>query len=88
MSREIKFTKTALNDLEFWKRNNNKTILKIKELLIDIDNNHPLGIGKTEKLKGFEDIYSRRINNKDRLVYSVYETYIIVYQCKGHYNDK
>lgn len=31
--------------------------------------------------------WSRRINNKDRLVYIVSNEDIIVTQCKGHYDD-
>lgn len=32
--------------------------------------------------------WSRRINQKDRLVYEVMDGMIEVVQCKGHYSDK
>lgn len=32
--------------------------------------------------------WSRRINEKDRLVYRVSNDGIIITQCKGHYNDR
>lgn len=32
--------------------------------------------------------WSRRINQKDRLVYEVSDDGIIIKQCKGHYDDK
>ena len=32
--------------------------------------------------------WSRRINEKDRLVYEIAEESITVIQCKGHYTDK
>lgn len=42
-----------------------------------------------EKLSGFEDVYSRRINIKHRLVYQVLkdETAIKVLSLWGHYDD-
>lgn len=35
-----------------------------------------------------EKMYSRRINGKDRLIYSVTDTLIIIHQCMGHYADR
>ncbi len=46
------------------------------------------GVGKPEPLKNDKNgLWSRRINEKDRLVYSVNDDSIIIYQCKGHYDD-
>ena len=48
---------------------------------------HPFtGEGKPEPLKG--GMWSRRINDKDRLVYDVTDESIVILQCKGHYEDK
>ena len=47
------------------------------------------GEGKPEPLKGdLSGKWSRRINEKDRLVYEFRDDTIIVLQCKGHYSDK
>lgn len=47
------------------------------------------GEGKPEPLKGEQGgKWSRRINEKDRLVYEVTEEGIVILQCKGHYGDK
>ena len=35
-----------------------------------------------------EGEWSRRINDKDRLVYRVSDEGVTVTQCKGHYNDR
>ncbi len=46
------------------------------------------GRGKPERLKYFgREVYSRRINHKDRLVYTIYEDLkeIDIFSCKGHY---
>ena len=37
MSREVKWTKKALSELKEWQGSNKKTILKIMELIKDID---------------------------------------------------
>ena len=52
-----------------------------------------LGIGKPERLKyvlsKFE-MYSRRINEKDRLIYLIDEgnKKVEIISCTGHYDDK
>ncbi|MCR4790617.1 MAG: type II toxin-antitoxin system YoeB family toxin, partial [Treponemataceae bacterium] len=45
------------------------------------------GEGKPEKLKHKEGEYSRRIDEKNRLVYEVSDDNITVKSCLGHYED-
>ena len=46
------------------------------------------GIGKPEPLKGnLSGYWSRCIDDTNRLVYKVTDEYILIDQCKGHYND-
>ena len=46
------------------------------------------GIGKPEALKYGDGNWSRRIDEKNRLVYNVSsENDIIIISCKGHYED-
>jgi toxin YoeB len=63
---------------------------KACNLIKDIHRNGAItGIGKPEPLIGEGDKYSRRIDEKNRLVYKYGENrelYII--SCKGHYDDK
>lgn len=87
MSR-ICFSESAWEDYIYWQLQDKKTLKKINALLREISR-HPFeGEGKPEKLRGSDDLWSRRINGKDRLVYAVYEDDIIVIQCRGHYNDR
>lgn len=69
------------------KANNTKIIKMLDELLV-----HPYtGTGKPEELKHeLKGLWSRRINSKDRLIYSVNEATVIVYvlSAMGHYSDK
>lgn len=77
---EIRYTKTALDDLSYWKKIGNKQILaKIERLLIDIAEHPFTGIGKPEPLR-FElaGYWSRRINAEHRIVYRVEGDHIIV----------
>lgn len=83
---KITFAESAWNDYLYWQSQDKKTIKKINALLKDIQRTPFEGEGKPEPLKGNE-FWSRRINNRDRLVYSVSKDTIIVLQCRGHYED-
>jgi len=66
-----------------------KDFEKINSLLKSIQREPFSGEGKPEPLKDSPDgEWSRRINEKDRLIYMVSDENIIITQCKGHYNDK
>ena len=63
---------------------------RINQLIKDIERNGCLeGIGQPEALKNnLHGEYSRRINEKDRLVYHVENDRIYIVSCRGHYDDK
>lgn len=72
-----------------WQTNDRQTLKKINALLKEILRDPFQGSGKPEPLKGnLSQCWSRRINEKDRLVYIVAEDEIQVIQCKGHYLDR
>ena len=60
----------AWNDYLYWQTQDKKTLKRINLLIKDIAGNGVLdGIGNPEALKGdLQGEYSRRINEKDRLV--------------------
>ena len=85
----IQFAETADEDLDYWKMSGQLTIqTKISRLLEDI-RNHPLtGLGKPEALRfNLSGLYSRRIDSKNRIVYSVDDTagIVTIYSLRGHY---
>ena len=85
---KIIFSENAWRDYLYWQHQDKKTLKKINTLLKDISR-HPFeGEGKPEKLRRADGIWSRRINEKDRLTYIMSEDDILVVQCKGHYDDK
>ena len=92
MSYELVLTKTALKDIEKHKKAGDKATLKKLQKLLNELREHPfLGTGQPELLKHeLAGLYSRRINKKHRLVYSVEEEQVIVYVLSAwsHYGDK
>ena len=79
----------AWEDYIAWQFLDRKTLKRINALIKDIERNGPsTGIGKPEKLTN-KDGWSRRIDEKNRLVYKIDESgYLYIMACKGHYEDK
>jgi toxin YoeB len=83
------FTDEGWEDYIYWLSEDKKTLKRVNDLLKDIDRNGNDGIGKPEHLKGDKHGYwSRRINEKDRLVYKIKDNAIIIIACRTHYGDK
>ena len=86
---KINFTEIAWKDYIYWQEQDKKTIRRINQLIQDIDRNYNKGIGKPEALKGnLSGWWSRRIDDKNRLVYRIQDNIIEIAQCRGHYGDK
>lgn len=85
----ILFTDTGWNQYTEWQGQDKKTVKRINQLLKSIDRDGAMqGIGKPEVLKhGKSGLYSRRIDESNRLVYEMSDNQIIVKSCKGHYED-
>lgn len=78
--------KHAIEDFEFWAKNDLKILKKIAELFSSILKDSINGIGKPEALKGnLKGYWSRRINEEHRIVYSITNDAIIVVSCRSHY---
>ena len=70
---QIDFSSKAKEDLNFWIKSGNKSLLnKIYSLIEDIQL-HPFeGIGKPEPLKhNLTGCWSRRINQEHRIIYEI-----------------
>ena len=92
MSYSLEFSETALSDIKKHKKSGDKSVLKKIEKLLNELMEHPTtGTGQPEQLKhNLAGLYSRRINQKHRLVYSINEEIITVYVLSAwaHYGDK
>ena len=85
----INFKDEAWTDYIYWQTQDKKTLKKVNELIKDIERNAYEGIGKPERLSGnLSGFWSRRIDEKNRLVYRIKEDIIEIAQCKTHYRDK
>ncbi len=85
--RKILLEDNAVEDFEFWSKNDLKILKKIAELFIAISKNPFEGNGKPELLKGnLTGYWSRRINGEHRIVYAVDNEKIIIISCRYHYN--
>lgn len=82
------FTDIGWEDYLYWQTEDRKTLRKINTLLKDIERNGNEGIGKPEPLTGdLSGFWSRRINQKDRLIYTLEIDQIIIIACRYHYDD-
>lgn len=84
---KITFAEDGWSEYLYWQTQDKKTLKKINQLLQSIERDGALqGIGKPEPLKyGKSGVFSRRIDEMNRLVYEVSGSQIIVKSCKGHY---
>lgn len=81
------FSDNAWQDFMDWQREDRKIVKKIAELLCDIERNGHEGKGKPEPLRyELSGWWSRRITEKDRLIYRFDETTLYIAACKGHYS--
>ncbi|MCB9075806.1 MAG: Txe/YoeB family addiction module toxin [Chitinophagales bacterium] len=88
----IMLSKQAKIDLKTIKQSGRVSdIRKIETFLHEMENDPRKGTGSPEQLRYFDgEIWSRRINKKDRLVYEIFdnEVLITIIQAIGHYEDK
>jgi toxin YoeB len=88
---KIIFTPQAMEHWQYWKKNNPAVAKRIKKLLSDISEHPFYGMGKPEALKyELSGKWSRRINARHRIIYSVSENLIEVYvlSMRYHYSKK
>ena len=79
----------AWEDYLYWLRQDKKTLKRINKLLQDIERNGYSGIGKPEPLKrNLTGYWSVKIDNKNRIVFSIVNETLEIIQCGSHYRDK
>ena len=78
----------AWEDYLYWQTQDKKTLKRLNALIKDIQRNPFEGIGKPEPLKGnLSGLWSRRIDDTNRIVYYEQGEIVYIIACKGHYND-
>jgi len=87
--RRLQLTSAALEDLKYWKETQEKIYQKIKHIIEQIRIDPTTGIGKPEPLKyEWAGYWSRRINEKHRLVYRFDNECVIIAQARYHYDKR
>ncbi len=86
---KITFAEEGWNECIYWQTQDKRTLKRINQLLQSIERDGAMqGIGKPEVLKyGKAGLFSRRIDETNRLVYEIIDNQIVVRSCKGHYDD-
>ena len=78
----------AWDDYLYWQSQDKKTIKRINALIKDIKRSPFEGIGKPEPLKGnLNGMWSRRIDEENRIIYYEEEGILYIISCRGHYDD-
>jgi len=83
------WSEEAWKDYLYWQKQDKKTLKRINKLIKDIERNGYNGLGKPEPLKyDLSDYWSVRIDDKNRLVFSITDNELEILQCGSHYRDK
>lgn len=73
-------------DLRYWVDTNRKMALRVLDLMEAVLREPYDGIGKPEHLRHMGgNVWSRRINDADRLVYEVFDDRVEFLQARYHY---
>jgi len=91
MNYTVSFSKKAEKTIEKYKKSNPVSYKKLSNLLVDIAKHPREGIGHPEPLvKGNLVTYSRRIAARDRIIYDIFDNFVVVFVVSvgGHYDDK
>ena len=82
----IRFEETAWEDYLYWQSYSRQTLKRVNQLIKDIQRSPFDGIGKPEALRHqLSGFWSRRIDEENRLVYTVQDDVLIIVQCRYHY---
>ncbi len=85
-TKTIQWGFNAWEDYLYWQKESKKNLKRINTLIKDISRNPFDGLGKPEPLKGnLLGLWSRRIDEEHRLVYTVNDNSVIIIACRGHY---
>lgn len=87
----VEISQEARKHLQAIHKSGNKAVIrKIEQLFIELSEHPYTGTGQPEQMKYIPDMWSRRLDKKNRIRYTVTEEIITVYiiSAMGHYNDK
>lgn len=87
MAYNITFSPDAWADYLYWQTEDKKTLRRINKLLQELQRDGVIqGLGKAELLRNIKGM-SKRIDDKNRLTYTMENESIVVLSCRGHYEE-
>lgn len=86
MRKQLAWTNEAWKDYLYWQSQDKKTLKRINKLITECMRTPFEGIGKPEPLKeNLSGFWSRRIDDANRLVYAVDDSYLTIISCRYRY---
>jgi len=87
MRSKLVWTNAAWSDYLNWQMQDKKTLKRINLLNKDAIRDPKDGIGKPESLKeNLSSLWSRRIDDVNRLVYAIEKDQLVIIACRYHYD--
>tara|TARA_B100001971_G_C18027468_1_gene450783 strand:- start:481 stop:741 length:261 start_codon:yes stop_codon:yes gene_type:complete len=86
VTRALVFDPNGWEDCVYWQAQDRKTLKRINTLIAAVLRDPFDGVGKPEQLRHvLSGSWSRRIDEKNRLVYYVTDDHIVILQARDHY---
>ena len=86
MTRALAFDPNGWEDYVYWQTQDRKTLKRINIVIADVLRDPFTGIGKPEPLRHvLAGAWSRRIDEKNRLVCYVTDDHVVILQARDHY---
>jgi toxin YoeB len=86
MGRKLAWTESAWDDYLYWQGEDRKTLKRINKLISDTLRDPFEGLGKPEPLReNLSGLWSRRIDEANRMVYEINDEYLTIVACRFHY---
>jgi toxin YoeB len=88
VTRNVAFTPHAWDDYQYWSSQDEKTFKRLNALIKDCMRSPFDGTGKPDALSGnLAGYWSRRIDQKNRMIYAVADKSIEIIMCRDHYSE-
>lgn len=86
---KVTFSADGWDDYLFWQETDKRMLQAMNKLIRECMRTPFSGSGQPEPLRNqLSGLWSRRMNQKHRLIYRVTDEAIVVIQCRFHYDDR
>lgn len=87
---EIEFSETAVKELLKMKKSDAQAYKKFESLIPELQEHPYTGTGHPHQLRYLNGVWSRKLDKKNRLRYTVNDMTVVVFvvSAMGHYDDK